>query len=106
MSVVAGSGQSWESAARRALDAVQRDPRTAIRIGQSVLEGSDCPPASAVAARALGLAHRELNELGAAVAHLRRAVRLAQRCGSTELTALARMSLGYVLANSGHNVAA
>jgi tetratricopeptide (TPR) repeat protein len=106
MSVVAGSGQSWESAAKHALDTVQRDPRAAIRIGQRIQEKSDCPRARAVAARALGLAHRELNELGAAVTQLRRAVRLAQRSGSTELTALARMSLGYVLANSGHNVAA
>ncbi|MFI7546831.1 CHAT domain-containing protein [Actinoplanes sp. NPDC049599] len=103
---MAGSGQSWESAAQQALDAVQRDPRAAIRIGQRVRENSDCPRAAAVAARALGLAHRELNELGTAVTHLRRAVRLAQRSGSAELTALARMSLGYVLANSGHNVAA
>src|SRR5690349_21977519 len=105
MSVVAGSGQSWESAARQALETVQRDPRAAIRIGQRVREKADCPRAQAVAARALGLAYRELNELASAVTQLRRAVRLAERSGSRELTALARMSLGYVLANSGHNVA-
>src|SRR3954452_152765 len=104
MSVVAGSGQSWEYAARQVVDTVQRDPHSAIRIGQHLQQKSDCPRATAIAARAVGLAYRELNDLVAAVSQLRRAVRLAQRSGSTELTALARMSLGYVLANSGHNV--
>ncbi|MET8153913.1 CHAT domain-containing protein [Actinoplanes sp. NPDC049668] len=103
---MAGSGQSWEIRAEDALSAVQRDPRQAIEIGQSVLERSDNPRARAIAARAVGLAYRELNELGAAVTQLRRAVRLARRGASAELTALARMSLGYALANSGRNVAA
>ncbi|MEU4222018.1 hypothetical protein AB0F10_42595, partial [Actinoplanes sp. NPDC026623] len=103
---MAGSGQSWETQAEDALGAVQRDPRQAIGIGQTILERSDNPRARAIAARAVGLAYRELNELSAAVTHLRRAVRLARRGGSAELTALARMSLGYALANSGRNVAA
>ncbi|MFI5932175.1 CHAT domain-containing protein [Actinoplanes sp. NPDC051494] len=103
---MAGTGQSWRAAAQDALDAVQRDPREALTIGRSVDAGSGDDGERSVAVRALGLAYRELNDLPRAVTHLRRAVRLATGAGSAELTALARMSLGYVLANSGRNAAA
>jgi tetratricopeptide (TPR) repeat protein len=104
---VADSDSRWERAAEQALDAVQRHPHEAIGIGQTVLSAADSTAAARAAAeRAVGLAFRELNDLPAAVRHLRRSVRSARRAGSDELTALSRMSLGYVLANSGRNAAA
>ncbi len=103
------SDESGEDSAQLALDAVQRRPREAIAIAQRVLARTAAGgPADerATAERAIGLALRELNDLPAAVRHLRRSVRLAERGGSPGVAALARMSLGYALANSGHNVAA
>jgi CHAT domain-containing protein/tetratricopeptide (TPR) repeat protein len=106
---VAISDKTWDDVAQDALTHVQRDPREAIRIGQSVIAATvsgNLLASRAVAERAVGLAYRELNDLPAAVRHLRRSVRTAQAAGSADLTALSRMSLGYALANSGRNVAA
>lgn len=92
-------------AAQAALDAVQRYPREAIAIAQRAL--ADGPAVGdderSTAERAIGLALRELNDLPGALHHLRRAVRVA---GTPRARALARMSLGYVLANAGHTAAA
>src|SRR5215468_10067910 len=89
-----------------ALDAVQRDPAAAIAVARRVLSGPGVPAeARAIAERATGLALRELNDLPAAVRHLRRAVRVAEDAGAERLVALAQMSLGFVLAYAGQNAA-
>jgi tetratricopeptide (TPR) repeat protein len=105
-----------EPSAQAAMDAVQRRPREAIAIGRKVLQararsghneaGQDSADERSTAQRAIGLALRELNDFPAALRHLRRAVWTADRAGSPRVAALARMSLGYVLANTGRNIAA
>ncbi|MDG4789197.1 CHAT domain-containing tetratricopeptide repeat protein [Micromonospora sp. WMMD1102] len=95
---------SAAATARAALDAVQRYPREAITIGRRVLTtGQPDPDERSTAERAIGLALRELNDLPGALRHLRRALRAA---GTPRVAALARMSLGYVLANAGRTSAA
>ncbi|WP_405093750.1 CHAT domain-containing protein [Micromonospora sp. NBC_01392] len=96
---------SGAGTAQAALDAVQRYPREAIAIAQRVLAAGPAAGADerSTAERAVGLALRELNDLPGALRHLRRAVRAA---GTPRTRALARMSLGYVLANAGHTAAA
>jgi len=90
-----------------ALDAVQRQPATAVALATRVLGSGDASPAErATAERATGLALRELGDLRGALRHLRRAERVAEQAGEARVAALARMSLGYVLANSGRNAAA
>ncbi|MBX6355478.1 MAG: CHAT domain-containing protein [Micromonosporaceae bacterium] len=93
--------------AARALDTVQRQPATAVALAAQVLSCGDASPVErATAERATGLALRELGDLRGALRHLRRAERVAQQAGEARVAALARMSLGYVLANSGRNAAA
>ncbi|MFJ6197422.1 CHAT domain-containing protein [Micromonospora sp. NPDC092111] len=96
---------SGAGAAQAALDAVQRYPREAITIAERVLAAgrSAGDDERSTAERATGLALRELNDLPGALRHLRRAVRAA---GTPRTRALARMSLGYVLANAGRTAAA
>ncbi|MEV4121706.1 CHAT domain-containing protein [Micromonospora sp. NPDC049645] len=95
---------SGASAAQAALDAVQRYPPEAIMIAHQVLAGQSADDDErSTAERAIGLALRELNDLTGALRHLRRAVRAA---GTPRTQALARMSLGYVLANAGRTAAA
>ncbi|MGW0505559.1 CHAT domain-containing protein [Micromonospora sp. NPDC003241] len=89
--------------AQAALDAVQRRPSDAIMIAERVLAAGTDDDERSTADRAIGLALRELNDLAGARRHLRRAVRSA---GTARTRALARMSLGYVLASSGHTAAA
>ncbi|QDY09352.1 CHAT domain-containing protein [Micromonospora sp. HM134] len=92
------------AAAQAALDAVQRYPPEAISIAQRVLASQTADDDErSTAERAVGLALRELNDLPGALRHLRRAVRVA---GTPRTRALARMSLGYVLANAGRTAAA
>jgi CHAT domain-containing protein/tetratricopeptide (TPR) repeat protein len=101
------AGESPAELADRALEAVQREPAAAIALARRVLSGSDAPAdARAIAERATGLALRELDDLPAALHHLRRAVRVAEHAGAQRLTALSQMSLGFVLANAGQNAAA
>ncbi|MEW2475160.1 CHAT domain-containing protein [Micromonospora gifhornensis] len=98
-STAAGAG-----IAALALDTVQRRPREAITIAQRVLTTRHVDDdARSTAERAIGLALRELNDLTGALHHLRRAVRAAE---SARTRALARMSLGYVLATAGRTSAA
>ncbi|TDC58942.1 CHAT domain-containing protein [Micromonospora sp. KC207] len=90
--------------AQSALDAVQRYPHEAIAIAQRVLaNGHVAGDERSTAERAIGLALRELNDLPGALRHLRRAERAAS---TPRARALARMSLGYVLANAGRTAAA
>lgn len=99
------SADPGRSPAQAALAAVQRFPREAIALGQRVPASAD-PDERSTAHRAIGLALRELNDLPGALQQLRRAVRVAAQAGSPRMTALARMSLGYVLATAGRNTAA
>jgi CHAT domain-containing protein/tetratricopeptide (TPR) repeat protein len=95
--------------AERALAARQGDPREAIALGQRVLTGAGrlaYPMERSIAERAIGLAHKELNDLDAAQRHLRRAVAAGRRGDCPRTTALAQMSLGYVLAAAGRTTAA
>ncbi|TQM83911.1 CHAT domain-containing protein [Saccharothrix saharensis] len=95
--------------AAAALEARQRDPRAAIEMGRSALRAAratgDGEEASA-AERAIGLAWRELHDFDAALRYLRRAVRTAERAGSARAAALARMSLAFVLSNTGRHARA
>ncbi|MEV6692018.1 CHAT domain-containing protein [Micromonospora sp. NPDC051196] len=98
-STAAGAGT-----AALALDTVQRRPREAITIAQRVLTTRHAAnDERSTAERAIGLALRELNDFSGALRHLRRAVRTAD---TARTRALARMSLGYVLANIGRTAAA
>ncbi|KOX18532.1 hypothetical protein ADK67_36740 [Saccharothrix sp. NRRL B-16348] len=91
------------------MEARQRDPRAAIEIGRSALRAArasgDGEEASA-AERAIGLAFRELHDFDAALRHLRRSVRVAERAGSARSAALARMSLAFVLSTTGRHAQA
>jgi hypothetical protein len=98
-----GVGDSTAPTAQAALDGVQRYPREAIAVARRVLATSVDPDERSTAERAIGLALRELNDLPGALRHLRRALRAA---ASPRVAALARMSLGYVLANLGRTSAA
>ncbi|NUT50981.1 MAG: tetratricopeptide repeat protein, partial [Saccharothrix sp.] len=95
--------------AAAALEARQRDPRAAIEVGRAALRAaraSDDAEEASAAERAIGLAWRELHDFDAALRHLRRAVRIAERAGSTRSAALARMSLAFVLSNTGRHAQA
>ncbi|MEV8443811.1 CHAT domain-containing protein, partial [Actinosynnema sp. NPDC051121] len=95
--------------AAAALEARQRDPRAAIEMGRTALRAArargDGEEASA-AERAIGLAWRELHDFDAALRHLRRSVRIAEQAGSARAAALARMSLAFVLSNTGRHAQA
>ncbi|WP_428965071.1 CHAT domain-containing protein [Micromonospora fluostatini] len=100
---MADSAPPGAGPAHRALDAVQRYPREAIALARAVLDSTVDTGERSTAERAVGLALRELNDLPGALRHLRRAVRATD---DPRLRALARMSLGYVLANAGRTTAA
>jgi tetratricopeptide (TPR) repeat protein len=92
--------------AAAALDARQRDPRAAAEVGRRALAlaraRGDAEEASA-AQRAIGLCLREIQDFDGALRHLRRAVSTAERAGSRRYAALARMSLAFVLSNTGRH---
>jgi hypothetical protein len=98
-----------EVSAAAALDARQRDPHAAIEMGRSALRRAravgDAEEAS-LAERAIGLSLRELQDFDGAERHLRRSIRTARKADSARLTALARMSLAFVLSNTGRHVQA
>ncbi|GGM28173.1 MULTISPECIES: CHAT domain-containing protein [Micromonospora] len=100
---MADRNRSGIGPAQSALDAVQRYPHEALTIARAVLGATSDTHERSTAERAIGLALRELNDLPGALRHLRRAVRATD---DPRLRALARMSLGYVLANAGRTVAA
>jgi hypothetical protein len=90
--------------AERAIELATDSPRRARRLAEAVLvqarAAHDAEPA-ALAERALGLAALELKQGGAAVAHLRRAARIAARAQLEVREAEARMSLGRALLYAG-----
>lgn len=87
--------------ARDALDAVQRDPHEAMAIARSLIEGPGSAETIATALWALGLAHRELNQLSEAGRLLVQAIDVAAADGLAEVAAGARTSRALVLAYLG-----
>ncbi|WP_433263037.1 CHAT domain-containing protein [Actinosynnema sp. CS-041913] len=95
--------------ATAALEARQRDPHAAIVMGRSALRAAraaDDAQEASIAERAIGLSLRELHDFDGALRHLRRSVRIAEGANSPRLAALARMSLAFVLSNTGRHALA
>lgn len=92
-----------------AVEGVQRDPREALAQADAVLRdvprGTD-PDARATAQRAAGLAMHELDDVPAAVARLRSAVRAADGGASPHVRAWCRLSYAFVLSAAGRDAAA
>jgi CHAT domain-containing protein/tetratricopeptide (TPR) repeat protein len=82
-----------------------RSVELAASASQAACAGRDFSAAS-VAERAWGLAAHHLEDVDLAVRHLKRAIKLAQRAGSSQLTAEARMTLAGVLSWRGRKRAA
>jgi tetratricopeptide (TPR) repeat protein len=102
-----GSPSAGTSLAERAADAGARSiqrPAEALRDAEAVLaaaERAGDSEAAAVALRSAGLAARELEDLAAAEAFLRRAISLARRHGLPVREGEARLTLAHVLVLSG-----
>lgn len=85
------------------------NPRRAIVLAEAASSGGEAAGDWVVvstAARALGLASRELRDIGSALEHLRRAVAVADAHDLAHEAAEARMSLSLTLAFAGENRAA
>ena len=92
------------AAAERAIELAPDSPRRAKVLAEEVLrtaEAAQDVEAVAIAERALGLAALGLRDGDAAVLHLRRAVRIAERAELPLRAAEARMSLGRALLYTG-----
>ncbi|MCG8924589.1 tetratricopeptide repeat protein, partial [Lentzea sp. CC55] len=87
--------------AEDALEARQRNPREAVEMARAVLRATTDRSERAIAERAIGLALREMHDFPAAVRHLRRSIRIATEASLPRLSALAQMSLAWVLAYTG-----
>jgi tetratricopeptide (TPR) repeat protein len=105
--MAAVAGQLAADPAAMAADALRladADPARASALASEALRraraGGD-PATASVAERALGLAAREHHDLKAAVAHLRRAIRIAEQRDLTRHAAQARVSLSGTLALRG-----
>jgi tetratricopeptide (TPR) repeat protein len=90
--------------AREALRLAEANPAKSAAIARAVArqanrDGNIEP--NAMAERALGLAALQLGDPDTALQHLRAAVRLAQRTGSTELVAESRQTLAFALVVRG-----
>jgi tetratricopeptide (TPR) repeat protein len=96
----------WSSRAREALGLVAADPATARALAADVLRAVPDGEPAATAEWALGMAARDEQDMAAAVTHLRRAVRLAQRAGAAATTVEVRTSLALALAYRGRIPAA
>src|SRR6185312_12515171 len=98
--VTSGSGKAAElSRAREALGLADRDPARARLLAGAVLRHThDGLPE---AERALGMAARHDQDMAAAVTHLTRAIRLAERAGAGEIAADVRISLALALTYQG-----
>lgn len=84
-----------------------RDPSAVRERAAQVLADASLPPAAVpVAEWVLGLAWHELGDADQAVAHLRRAARLAGSIGDTETEAVARAGLAISLLSLGRTAAA
>lgn len=90
--------------AREALDVATAEPgRARVLAGQVRVEAKRAgrPDVASMAEQALGLAARELGEIDAAVAHLRKAVAVAERAGLATRAAESRASLAPTLQYAG-----
>ena len=97
--------QRAREALRLADDQPQRSAALAAAVARAALAEGD-PAAAAVAQRARGLASIHVMDLDTAIRHLRAAIRLARRAGSTVLAAEARMTLAFALNRRGQPVQA
>jgi tetratricopeptide (TPR) repeat protein len=99
---VLASPQAQAAAAALAMvGASPRDAQDAALEAQRVSRRQRDRAAESVAGRALGLARKELGDLVGARTALRAAVRVADRAGLDGVAAEARMSLAFVLLDSG-----
>ena len=87
--------------ADEAVRLVSADARAARRLAVSVLAEAADAEAASTAERALGLAAIEFGDADAAVAHLRRAVSMAEAGGLVRREGEARMSLSWALTQQG-----
>lgn len=89
------------AAAEHAVNLASADPERARVEAEAVLSSTHDPEAVVVAGRALGLAHRELGDVTAAVQHLHDAIDRAEAAHLDRRAGEARMSLVAVLADRG-----
>jgi hypothetical protein len=87
--------------AEDALEARQRNPRAAVEIARAVLRTTEDRAEWSIAERAIGLALREMHDFPGAARHLRRSIKIASAASLPRLSALAQMSLAWVLAYTG-----
>lgn len=102
-------GSTAAQKAGEALRLVEARPRAAQELALAArlqARAEDDRTVLSVAEEALGLAAKKLHEIGVALAHLRAAVRIAERSHLPVRAAEARISLVAVLAYSGDNQAA
>ncbi|HEY7102290.1 MAG TPA: CHAT domain-containing protein [Mycobacteriales bacterium] len=100
--MTSGSGRGSElSRAREALGLADTDPARARLLAGAVLRNTHDGLPAAEAERALGMAARHDQDMGAAVTHLTRAIRLAERAGAAEVAADVRISLALALTYQG-----
>jgi tetratricopeptide (TPR) repeat protein len=93
--------------ATAALEGVHDDPHRTLAVAREVLGGAEEDQEAAVIATwAIGLAHRELNDVAAACSFLRSAVVGAGGIEGAELQARIRMSLSAALSSKGLNAEA
>jgi tetratricopeptide (TPR) repeat protein len=92
--------------AEQARALVNATPELARDRAADLLTTLNDPEARSVAERAYALAVKELGQTGPATVHLRRAIRIAERVGSSVRAAEARASLVVVLAERGQTDAA
>ena len=87
--------------AEDALEARQRNPRAAVEMARAVLRGTEDRAEWSIAERAIGLALREMHDFPGAARHLRRSIKIAADASLPRLSALAQMSLAWVLVYTG-----
>lgn len=87
--------------ARTAVDLAGSDPKRARTLATAVLGEAERGLPAAEAERALGMAARHDQDMTAAVDHLTRSIRLADRAGASDTAADVRISLALALAYQG-----
>jgi tetratricopeptide (TPR) repeat protein len=92
--------------AREAVRLSGSDPARARALAATVLRAEPRGLPAAEAERALGMAARRDQDMAAAVHHLTRAIRLAERAGAPQIAAEVRISLALALAYQGRTRAA
>jgi len=80
-------------------------PAQAVAGARAVLAGDPSPYDASIAHQVLGLWERDFGDAGAAISQLRRAVRLARRCGSGNREGDAMATLGVALVHRGRTAA-